>query len=103
MFLCVEDMMNQISKPLKEAVNNISAISKKVKSGNLLSDRDAEVLLHLIESSRKLRDIAIRQDYQNRFTSKKLSAKYSLSKSRIYAIANMPDEDTEEKQLKLNL
>jgi hypothetical protein len=95
--------MNQISKSLKDAVKNIGAISKKVKAGNLLSDGDAQVLLQLIENSRKLRDIAIQKDYQGRFTSKKLSAKYSLSKSRIYAIANMPDEDTEERQLRLNL
>jgi hypothetical protein len=91
------------SKHLKEAVNGIGALTKNVRKGNLLSDEDAKLLLQLIDSSKKLRDIAIRQDYESRFTSAKLSAKYSLSKSRIYEIANMPDDNVEEKQLKLNL
>lgn len=95
--------MNPVSKPLQEAANNIREITKKVKKGNLLSDEDAQTLLQLIENTKKLRDIAIKQDYQSKFTSAKLSVKYSLSKSRIYEIGNFPDEDEEEKQLRLNL
>jgi len=99
----LEAIMKLDSHHLQEAVNNVDTLIKRVKSGRSISDEDAQLLIKLIENGTKLRNIAIRHDYESQFTYKKLTEKYALSRSRIYQIANIPDDSVEQRQLKLNL